>query len=65
MRLVSKESWEDYNLSESFEGKSIQLAKFHYKTSYYNEQGNLLGFYEVFPNLVGEMVSIYFRTQTL
>lgn len=59
MKLVNKSEW--LNLDKTpYERKVIELADYHYKTSYYGEKGNLIGFYESFPNATGEMVSIYF-----
>lgn len=65
MKLISKEEF--INLQLGILNKCVQtdLENHHYKTSYYGEKGNLVGFYESFPNARGEMVSIYFRTQTL
>ena len=64
MKLVSKEEWIEFNKTP-YEKKIVEISDFHYKTSYYGEKGNLVGFYESFPNAIGEMVSIYFKTQTL
>jgi len=60
MKLVSRTEWLDLNLKGNSSSKCKNLADFHYKTSYYGEQGNLLGFSESFPNATGDMVSIYF-----
>lgn len=65
MKLVSKEEFISLELDRYCGQKKTELAAHHYKTSYYGTQGNLVGFYESFPDARGEMVSIYFRTQTL
>ena len=64
MKLVSREDWITFNKT-IYEKKVTEVADHHYKTSYYGEKGNLVGFYESFPDARGEMVSIYFRTKTL
>lgn len=61
MKLVSREEWIDFNKT-IYEKEVTEVADYHYKTSYYAEKGNLVGFYESFPNATGEMVSIYFIT---
>lgn len=66
MKLVSKEEFIALELDRyCYSRNTVELEDHHYKTSYYGEKGNLVGFYESFPNARGEMVSIYFRTQIL
>lgn len=59
MQLVSREDWIAFDKT-IYEKKVTEVTDYHYKTSYYDEKGNLVGFYESFPNATGEMVSIYF-----
>ena len=62
MRLVSREEFISLELDRYCGQKKTEIAAHHYKTSYYGTQGNLVGFYESFPDARGEMVSIYFIT---
>ena len=59
MKLVSREDWLAFDKT-AYKKKVVEVADFHYKTSYYGEKGNLVGSYESFSIATGDMVSICF-----